>query len=273
MRRFLLRGDESGLAAALELCHCLRDVQSVVEREGELELWLEGELPALDELPVRAVELPLPPAGPTLTGFEHDVAIVVDDGLVVRPPWVASPAGFAGLELVVPRGMAFGSGEHGSTQAALLVMAACWPSPPPARVLDVGTGSGVLALYAQRRGAAAVGACDVESEAVAAARALLGTADVRLGGPAVFAGERFPFVVANLDARQLHAALPDLLARLAPAGTLVVAGLRPVELDAFAARVPAAPSLRRERLGYVGLGYVGLGGAEPASPEALGSGA
>lgn len=257
MRRFLLRGDESGLAAALELCHCLRDVQGVVEREGELELWLEGELPALDELPVRAVELPLPPAGPTLTGFEHDVAIVVDDGLVVRPPWVASPAGFAGLELVVPRGMAFGSGEHGSTQAALRCLHAVWDAPRSFG--DVGTGSGILALYAAARGAAHIEACDIELASVQAARDLLPSAHLHLGGPETMGA--CDGVVANMTGAELQAAMPAILRVWTRRNVLVLSGMRAHEVAVVTALVPAAIAHREVVGDFTAVGYLGSVGA------------
>ncbi|MBI5852022.1 MAG: 50S ribosomal protein L11 methyltransferase [Planctomycetes bacterium] len=259
MRRILLFGGNAAIAAYLDVLHCCCDVHGVREDDGVAEVFFDGDLPPLGEHRVTAQDLPPEVAGDRRTGLEADVAIRVSDRILVRPPWVGTPAGFLGLEIVVPRGMAFGSGEHGSTQAALLALDELWPSPPPARALDVGTGSGVLARFLQLRGAGSVSACDVEEPAVAAARLLLGDSDVRLGGPDRFAPERFDLVVANLDARQLATAWEELLARVTPAGTLVVSGLRPAEQRAFEGRMQSEPIVRRERLGYVALGW-GLGG-------------
>lgn len=259
MRRVLLSGENAAIAAYLDVLHCCCDVHGVREDDGLAEVFFEGDLPPLGGHRVRAQDLPPDVAGDRRTGLEHDVAILVSERIVVRPPWVESPAGFSGIQIVVPRGMAFGSGEHGSTQAALLALDALMPSPP-ARALDVGTGSGVLARFLQLRGAGSVCACDVEEPAVIAARALLVDADVRLGGPDRFANDRFDLVVANLDARQLAAAWDELLARVAPGGALVVSGLRLGEQDAFEARMSVEPSVRRERLGYLALGWISLRG-------------
>ena len=261
MRRIQLFGGNDAIAAYLDVLHCCCDVHGVREDDGVAEVFFEGELPPLGEHRVTVKDLPPDAAGDRRTGLENDVAIMVSDRIVVRPPWVEAPAGFAGIDVVVPRGMAFGSGEHGSTQAALLALDALGPSSPPVRVLDVGTGSGVLARFLQLRGARSVCACDVEEPAVAAAQLLLGDADVRLGGPDRFALDRFDLVVANLDARQLAAVWDELLARVEPGGTLVVSGLRSGEQFAFEARMSGEPTVRREQLGYVALSWTPLRGA------------
>lgn len=252
-RRLLLRGAPAPLAAALDRLHVACDVRGVIERDGEVEVWLDGAVPGGPEPGVERVELPLDER--TWTGFEEDAVIVVAPDLIVRPPWVGPPAGFAGVDLVVPRGMAFGSGEHGSTQAALCALRACWPDPPPATFADVGTGSGILALYARHRGAGAILACDVERESVAAARALVPGAEVRLGRPQVLGVGGADLVVANLDARQLGADLDAILGvwrRIAP---LVLSGMRPGEVDGVAPRVPCPERVRIERGGYVAVAF------------------
>jgi ribosomal protein L11 methyltransferase len=132
--------------------------------------------------------------------------------------------------------MAFGSGEHASTRAALLAIHAAFARP--ASFADVGTGSGILARYAQLRGCPRVSACDLDAAAVAAARDLLPGAMVVLGGPRALP-DRADFVVANLGGAELEAALPavlDVWTRRAP---LVLSGLRAHEVECFRARLPA----------------------------------
>ena len=254
MRRVLLRGEARDLETALDLLHLACDVHGVVERDREAEVWFDGVAPSFDRLAIGVDELPNDAFAAPSTGFELDAVIQVSPRIVVRPPWVAAPLGFCGTELIVPRGMAFGSGEHGSTQAALLVLDALWSDPAPRSLLDVGTGSGILAAFGARRGATVIAACDVESASVAAARELLPGADVRLGGPEVFAPARFDAVVANLDAHQLGQALDAILTRWNGVGPLVLSGLRPGQDDAIVLRMTRAPSVRMERLGYVALG-------------------
>lgn len=235
LRAFRLVGE--GAADALDLLHVLTEVRGAIEGDGEVVVWLDGELPAIDLLSVHIEELPPEVANQTATGLENDRPIFVADDLVVRPPWVDPPAGFTGLELVVPRGMAFGSGEHASTQAALLATHRHWCAPR--RFLDVGTGSGILALYAQLRGCGDIAACDIETEAVAAAQDLLPGAEVVLGGPEAIARPA-DFVVANMTAKELHGAWDGLMRAWTGRGPLVLSGMRAGEVEGIRARLPAA---------------------------------
>lgn len=233
LRAFRIAGAQA--EEALELLHALVDVRGAVEQDREVTVWLDGPLPELPFDGLVIEELPHDLANASSTGLENDRAILVAEDLVVRPPWVAAPTGFAGFELVVPRGMAFGSGEHDSTQAALLALHAAWNAP--ASFADVGTGSGILALYAFLRGCARIEACDIEEPAVIAARELLPGAQVTLGGPDTMPF-RADFVVANLTAQEQHAALPAILDRWTGVGPLVLSGMRAHEVDGIAARLP-----------------------------------
>jgi ribosomal protein L11 methylase PrmA len=236
LRAFRLVGE--GAAAALDLLHVHADVRGALEEDGCVTVWLASGLPRVELASVRVEELPAERANAVATGLEADAPIRVAADLLVRPPWVARPADFNGIELVVPRGMAFGSGEHASTQAALRSIHAAWTSP--ASFADVGTGSGILALYASVRGCPRVSACDVDAAAVAAAKALLPDAVVVLGGP-----EALPeadFVAANLGADELHAVLPALLRRWTGRAALVLAGMRAHEVDGVRRRLPGGAS-------------------------------
>ena len=153
----------------------------------------------------------------------------------MRPPWVERPVAFSGIELVVPRGMAFGSGEHDSTQAALLALHATWSDP--ASFADVGTGSGILALYAHVRGCRRIEACDVEEPAVEAARELIPGSEVTLGGPMTMPW-RADFVIANLTGAEQQAALDGILDRWTQKAPLVLSGMRAHEVDGIAQRLP-----------------------------------
>ncbi len=93
--------------------------------------------------------------------------------LHVRPPWEAPSSKRNGpvRELVIDPGQAFGTGAHASTRlclALLMELATC--EPPSGPLLDVGTGSGVLAIAAAGMGYAPVLGLDHERESVQAAR-------------------------------------------------------------------------------------------------------
>jgi hypothetical protein len=258
VRAFRLRGEHA--AAALDWLHVHADLHGVLEDDDGITVWLDGALPPLPHARVAVEELPVDPRAAAITGLEHDAAIHVADDLLVRPPWVERPSAFRGIELVVPRGAAFGSGEHGSTQAALRCLHALWDAPPTFG--DAGTGSGILALYAHARGCRAIAACDVDPACVAAARELVPGAVVHAGDastlPAV-AG-----LVANMTAAELTASMPQLLRAWQRSHALVLSGLRAGEVDAVAALV-ALPVAQRETVGaFTALGYRG---AAPPAPH------
>ena len=142
----------------------------------------------------------------------------------VRPSW--SPARDAGVEIVLDPGMAFGTGLHPTTRQCLEAIAAL--DVRGRSVLDVGTGSGILAIAAAKRGAARVVGVDTDPLAVKAARE-----NAERNGVAVEVGEgsadaargRFDLVLANLVADVIVQVAAELRARMAEGGTLVCAGI------------------------------------------------
>ena len=139
--------------------------------------------------------------------------------------------------LVVEPRQAFGSGSHESTQLVLLMM----EDLPLAgrRVLDVGAGSGILALAARALGAAEVVGFDIDVEAVCIAHQTVGVQPRRLP-VALFAGSTsalaarpaFDVILANLIPAEAQPLLADLRALLAPGGVLVLSGLMADQLAA-----------------------------------------
>lgn len=142
----------------------------------------------------------------------------------VRPSW--SDARADGLEIVLDPGMAFGTGLHPTTRQCLAVLGEV--DLAGRSVLDVGTGSGILAIAAAKRGAARVVAVDVDPLSVRAATENAARNDARIEvreGSAADVSDRFDVVLANLVADVLVRIAADLHARLAPGGTLVCAGI------------------------------------------------
>ena len=240
---FALRGP--GADDALAFLHVHADVQGTLEEPDAHVVWLVGEMPPLpDALVVEVEPRVVVDEDFSITGLENDAAILVTDDLLVRPPWVERPDGFDGVELVVPRGGAFGSGEHGSTQAALLLLHRTWQGPES--LADVGCGSGILALYAQVRGVARLEACDIDRPSVVAAYTLLPGAHVEVGGPTSLAP--CEQVVANMTGTELGAALPEILALWLGPAPLVLGGMRAHEVDGLVQRV-ACPEIQRVTVG------------------------
>lgn len=161
---------------------------------------------------------------------------LVGDRLLIRPPWDETRAP-ARAEVVIEPGRAFGTGHHGSTEGCLALLdnlASAWSAgaSPPARILDVGTGTGILAIAAVALGAARVRCIDVDPDAVAAARhnAELNRCahrlDIALGGlDALDAGSAFDLVFANL-LTHTHLELSAEYRRVvAPGGALILGGM------------------------------------------------
>jgi len=151
-------------------------------------------------------------------------------------------------QLVVPHGLAFGSGEHGTTFMLLRALARgssgnLSGAPVPERVLDLGTGSGVLALAARRFGAKKIVATDFDPAAVRTARqneALnFATPLIRWRRADVKRlAEKTPYdlVLGNLFSGILVEAAQQITAVVAPGGRLWVSGiLRAQEKEVIAA--------------------------------------
>jgi ribosomal protein L11 methyltransferase len=163
---------------------------------------------------------------------DHFRPLPVGRRLIVLPEW--SPSGAAGnrIPVRVRPGEGFGTGGHPTTAACLERLEAFLdglPDPGRASVLDVGTGSGVLALAAARLGAGRVLAVDNDPAAIRNARdnRALNAADRVHLAVATTAAVRGPFdlVLANLLANLIVDLMPDLARLLAPEGRLILSGL------------------------------------------------
>lgn len=149
------------------------------------------------------------------------------------------------LPVLIPAGMAFGTGSHATT-ATVLRMLCDAARPAGFRAADLGTGTGVLAIAMEKLGAACVTALDNDRAAVRIARSnarLNGcrrcrfeVADVGAWGP----GMAFDLITANLYSELLIAAAPCLANALAPGGTLLFSGVLRDQQRAVARALRAA---------------------------------
>ena len=145
-------------------------------------------------------------------------------------PQAPTPPAEQRVHLFVEPRQAFGSGSHESTQLVFLLL----EDLPVAgrRVLDVGTGSGILAIAARALGASWVAAFDIDLEAVCIAHQTVAAQTQRLP-VSLFAGstsavrhrDMFDLVLANLIPLESGPLLADLKELLAPGGFLVLSGL------------------------------------------------
>jgi ribosomal protein L11 methyltransferase len=169
----------------------------------------------------------------------HYKPIEIGQNLLILPAWVDVPQ-TARTWLKIDPGMAFGTGTHPTTQLSLILLEKYLQ--PGDDLLDIGCGSGILAVAARKLGAAQTFGVDIDPGAVEIARQTAranhveehihfeagSVADVRAGLlPAEFKlGHQAPVVVANILTHILVRLLDDGLAELvAPGGMLLLSGI------------------------------------------------
>jgi ribosomal protein L11 methyltransferase len=159
--------------------------------------------------------------------------------LMVVPSWVAEPSDPAAATVVLDPETAFGSGEHGSTRAALALLER-WVRPGD-RVLDLGSGSGILAIAAVKLGAARAIGIEIDTEANVVAVRNASRNEVRdqiefLDGDA---GDLAPLLgpadllLSNILRSVNAQLLPAIVRSLRPGGVAIFSGMEQAEAPLF----------------------------------------
>jgi len=156
----------------------------------------------------------------------------------LAPEWRDDPAPAGRLRIAVNPGMAFGTGVHETTRLCLEALEET--VRPGMAVLDVGTGSGILAKAAGLLGAGKVYACDTDPVAVEiAGLGFVGSADA-------VAAECVDVVTANITPEAITALAPDLVRVLRPRGVLLASGFEVPEVDQVKAAFAGAAEVREK---------------------------
>jgi ribosomal protein L11 methyltransferase len=155
--------------------------------------------------------------------------IWVTDTLVIAPTWSPVDATPGRIVLVIDPKMSFGTGYHETTRLMLRMMQD--HIPPDSAVLDVGTGTGVLAIAAVKLGARHAIGVDIDewsadngNENIERNR-LEGKVDIRIGSLDVVSEPVFDVILANIIRSTILELLPAMLGKLTPNGTLFLSGL------------------------------------------------
>jgi ribosomal protein L11 methyltransferase len=165
--------------------------------------------------------------------------------LLVCPPWELPSNPGERTVIIIEPGRAFGTGGHGSTRSCLGLLERALASGRVPRAVDVGCGSGILAIAAAALGVPRVDAIDPDPDAVAAtegnARRNAVADRIRTAVAAVesWNGSAAPLVLANLLAAAHATLAPALVGLVTPGGSLIAGGLLahevPVVAGVFAA--------------------------------------
>jgi len=162
---------------------------------------------------------------------QHFPPFKVGDRLVIHPSWVNWPKSGSEVVLTLDPGQAFGTGTHATTGLCLEAVAEHFASAhPPQKILDVGTGSGILAMAGAALGAQEVVACDIDSDAcrVAIENVQQNQLDQFItitDKPLDQISGRYDLVLANILAGENIRLASQLVERIAPQGRLALSGI------------------------------------------------
>ena len=169
---------------------------------------------------------------------KHFKALEIGGALLVKPSWIKKAPRKNQAVVILDPGLSFGTGQHATTSFCLSEIVRLQKNQQPKSLLDIGTGSGILAIAAAKLGYQPVAAFDFDPESVRVAKAnaavngvgrkiQLSRGDVTklpLRAPVTF-----DVVCANLISNLLMAERKRIVSRLKKNGTLVLAGILTVE--------------------------------------------
>jgi ribosomal protein L11 methyltransferase len=164
----------------------------------------------------------------------HFPPIEIGRELLIKPSWSKRRARRNQEVVVLDPGLSFGTGQHPTTAFCLRELVRCGKNRAGRSFLDMGTGSGILAMAAAKLGYSPVHALDIDPEAVRVSRANARTNGVQgklrisrqdVAKLPIRPGRQYDLICANLLSTLLIAERRRIVARLKPAGILVLAGI------------------------------------------------
>jgi ribosomal protein L11 methyltransferase len=231
-----------------------RDDQTLTRGPGSGQVTLVGSFAGrvLAENAAAALEVHWSPRVEEVLGDEwrdawkrYFVPFHLTERVTIKPPWEAyQPSRPGEIVIELEPGRAFGTGLHATTALVARALEARATCVSGARVLDVGTGSGILALLALALGASTVRAIDVDADAIEVARDNFRRNDALARieadtAPLQSIGEAYDVVTANIEARVLIAMAEPLARCVGPGGVLILSGILEPQASEVRAAFPA----------------------------------
>ncbi|HPI33495.1 MAG TPA: 50S ribosomal protein L11 methyltransferase, partial [candidate division Zixibacteria bacterium] len=171
--------------------------------------------------------------------YRRSVQPVVIGDIVIRPPWAPAPIATP-YDIVIEPKMAFGTGTHETTRSCLRIIRQ--HLQPGGRVLDLGCGSGILSILADKMGAGYIKAIDYDVTAIDNCRenfrrnAVAAPHDILFGSIGKCRGDRpYDLAVANIIKSTILEMLPRLVELTGRPGHLVLSGLLEQDVPEVAA--------------------------------------
>jgi len=206
-----------------ELAEC--GVAGITEESGGLRAFFEADVEA-GALRERFVEFrpefsQVEPVDWAKVSRDAWPPLLIGERFFLVAPWSEAETPPGRLRLEIEPGMACGTGRHPATQLCLEALEKC--VRPGSAVLDVGTGSGILASAAQLLGARTVIACDLDPEAVAIARSRV-PVSMFVGSTNAVRPHSLDLIVANIDSAVVEQLALELERVRGPGSTLILSG-------------------------------------------------
>ena len=189
--------------------------------------------------------------------------VLVADRVAIRAPFHAPHPEFGSLDIVIMPKMSFGTGHHSTTR--LMVEMLLGMGVEGRQGLDMGSGTGVLAILAAKLGAATVDAVDIDDMADESCRENAVTNGVAekvhpiLGDVRSVASGKYDFIVANINRNILLRDMPAYVGMLNDGGVLVMSGFLEEDIAAIAERAESlgmAVGRQKRDGGWVALEFV-----------------
>lgn len=202
--------------------------------------YLKGYLPLDDSTDIEHIKMELECFGwgCTVRPFEdrdwttrwrrYSKPVRISKTLMIKPTWEEVKPQKGQIIIEIDPGRAFGTGSHPSTRVCLKAMEVLFKEYRPKNMLDVGTGSGILAIAARKLGAEYIVGIDTDSVTIRVAKenARLNLTKIALSKRGIedIPG-RFSMVVANIITEELVKIAPALVKRISPDGFLILSGI------------------------------------------------